>query len=166
MAYIQESTGKILSSAEEVKALFPETIFVKNVPDSTFETMGVFRIEYDRTSFQEFDSSTQKIVPGEPVKKTRILNDGTEQQYYYSTFLIEPLTQEELDRKAAEHLLYVENIAKMIRKKRDQLLLESDWTQIADSPVNKAAWAEYRQALRDISLQETFPLTVVWPSKP
>jgi len=37
-----------------------------------------------------------------------------------------------------------------MRKHRDRLLAESDWTQTADDPTGKAAeWAVYRQALRD-----------------
>jgi hypothetical protein len=36
-----------------------------------------------------------------------------------------------------------------LRIQRDKLLVESDWTQVADAPVDKQAWAEYRQALRD-----------------
>lgn len=32
---------------------------------------------------------------------------------------------------------------------REGLLMRSDWTQLADAPVDKAAWAAYRQALRD-----------------
>jgi hypothetical protein len=52
------------------------------------------------------------------------------------------------------------------RKRRNKLLSASDWTQVADAPVNKAAWANYRQALRDISAQAGFPATVVWPTQP
>jgi hypothetical protein len=52
------------------------------------------------------------------------------------------------------------------RKRRNKLLSASDWTQVADAPVDKAAWATYRQALRDISAQEGFPATVVWPTQP
>ena len=37
----------------------------------------------------------------------------------------------------------------MMRHHRDRLLAESDWTQVADAPVNCEAWATYRQALRD-----------------
>lgn len=36
-----------------------------------------------------------------------------------------------------------------MRIHRDRLLAECDWTQVADAPVDKAAWAAYRQALRD-----------------
>jgi hypothetical protein len=52
------------------------------------------------------------------------------------------------------------------RKRRNKLLSASDWTQVADAPVDKAAWATYRQALRDISAQAGFPATVVWPEQP
>lgn len=52
-----------------------------------------------------------------------------------------------------------------LRKRRDQLLAESDWTQVPDAPVDKAAWAVYRQALRDLP-QNTDPANPVWPKKP
>jgi len=52
------------------------------------------------------------------------------------------------------------------RARRDQLLTASDWTQVYDAPVDQAAWAAYRQALRDIPQQEGFPATVVWPTQP
>lgn len=32
---------------------------------------------------------------------------------------------------------------------REGLLMRSDWTQVNDAPVDRAAWAAYRQALRD-----------------
>lgn len=39
-----------------------------------------------------------------------------------------------------------------MRHRRDALLAASDWTQMPDSPLSdeqRAAWATYRQALRD-----------------
>lgn len=53
-----------------------------------------------------------------------------------------------------------------VRKQRNDLLAACDWTQVADAPVDKDAWAAYRQALRDITAQPDFPLSVVWPEKP
>ena len=53
-----------------------------------------------------------------------------------------------------------------IRATRNTKLSESDWTQVADAPVDKAAWATYRQALRDITAQSGFPNKVTWPNKP
>jgi len=51
-----------------------------------------------------------------------------------------------------------------LRKQRNALLYQSDWTQLPDAPVDKQAWAEYRQALRDITNQD--PSNIVWPETP
>jgi len=56
--------------------------------------------------------------------------------------------------------------AKSVRATRDAKLAECDWTQVADAPVDKAVWATYRQALRDVTAQTGFPWTVTWPDKP
>lgn len=56
--------------------------------------------------------------------------------------------------------------AKSVRASRDRLLADCDWTQVEDSPVNKAAWATYRQELRDLPAQTGFPWTFTWPAKP
>jgi len=53
-----------------------------------------------------------------------------------------------------------------IRAQRNKLLKDSDWTQVADAPVDKAAWATYRQALRDITKQDGFPVNVEFPAEP
>ena len=51
-----------------------------------------------------------------------------------------------------------EYLVERMRLQRDRLLVESDWTQLPDAPVDRQAWATYRQALRD------FPAT--WTSGP
>ena len=56
--------------------------------------------------------------------------------------------------------------AAQARAERDWLLDASDWTQVADAPVDQAAWAAYRQALRDLPQQAGFPRDVAWPEKP
>jgi hypothetical protein len=56
--------------------------------------------------------------------------------------------------------------AEQVRAERNAKLTASDWTQVADAPVDQAAWATYRQALRDISAQNGFPWTVDWPVAP
>lgn len=53
-----------------------------------------------------------------------------------------------------------------VRAQRNQILIASDWTQIDDAPVDKAAWATYRQELRDIPEQLGFPEDVIWPTPP
>lgn len=66
-------------------------------------------------------------------------------------------TQEETDEK----WIYVR------RERRDKLEL-CDWTQLADSQLTvekKQEWADYRQALRDVTNQSD-PFNLVWPTKP
>lgn len=54
-----------------------------------------------------------------------------------------------------------------LKETRKELLTESDWTQLPDVPLaTKQAWATYRQALRDITTQEGYPFSVIWPTKP
>lgn len=55
------------------------------------------------------------------------------------------------------------------RSIRNGLLRDCDWTQLPDSPLSaevRAAWAAYRQALRDITEQPGFPASVEWPAAP
>lgn len=59
-----------------------------------------------------------------------------------------------------------EEITESVRKERNFLLAQCDWTQAADAPVDQAAWAVYRQALRDVPAQAGFPTDTIWPEKP
>jgi hypothetical protein len=53
-----------------------------------------------------------------------------------------------------------------VRLERNAKLAATDWTQIADNTADKAAWATYRQALRNVPTQAGFPNTVIWPVAP
>lgn len=53
-----------------------------------------------------------------------------------------------------------------VRKERDRLLKESDWTQLPDVNVDKDAWVVYRQALRDITENAEDSYNVIFPEKP
>ena len=65
-----------------------------------------------------------------------------------------------------------EELLVQMRRLRDNLLTQSDWTQFPDSPLSdtsKAEWTTYRQALRDIP--ETYSDAtslddIIWPTKP
>jgi hypothetical protein len=69
---------------------------------------------------------------------------------------VETLTQEELDQRVVTQW-------QVVRTQRNQMLKDTDWTQVLDSPVDKTAWATYRQALRDITTQAD-PFNIVWPA--
>ena len=54
-----------------------------------------------------------------------------------------------------------------MREERTLLLQQSDWTQAADNPLsNKAAWATWRQQLRDFPASWTPAETVTFPTEP
>ena len=53
-----------------------------------------------------------------------------------------------------------------LRLSRRRLLNNSDWTQVPDAPVDSAAWAVYRQQLRDLPANTADPRDVVWPEPP
>ncbi len=57
-----------------------------------------------------------------------------------------------------------------VRAQRDALLAGCDWTQAADAQLKddtKAEWKAYRQALRDITEQGSFPSgEIAWPIRP
>ena len=54
-----------------------------------------------------------------------------------------------------------------LRRKRNRLLAETDWTQSRDVTLpNDVEWAAYRQALRDLPANTEDPANPVWPTKP
>lgn len=53
-----------------------------------------------------------------------------------------------------------------LRHWRDKELARTDWTQVEDAPVDKAAWATYRQALRDLPASNANPRLIELPVAP
>ena len=58
------------------------------------------------------------------------------------------------------------DLTRLMRAYRDRLLAESDWTQLPDAPVDRVAWATYRQALRDFPATWTPGPTATFPVAP
>lgn len=90
---------------------------------------------------------------------------------YFTKYVVGPVFTGNESQTAAEQLAnYKNNIdtqqATAVRQQRDQLLKDSDWTQVKDVSVNQEQWATYRQALRDITAQEGFPFNLIWPTQP
>jgi hypothetical protein len=73
-----------------------------------------------------------------------------------------------LEKAEAENALRNKSfLEKKLRDTRNNLLKESDWTDLPNSPVkNKEAWLAYRQALRDLPQNFEDPSEVIWPEKP
>lgn len=97
----------------------------------------------------------------QPTRYQLSFADGVEQidGKWYTKYSVAEMDAEAITAKDAEQ-------AKSVRATRDAKLAECDWTQVADAPVDKAIWATYRQALRDITTQSGFPWTITWPDAP
>jgi Phage tail assembly chaperone protein len=55
-----------------------------------------------------------------------------------------------------------------VRKARDKLLLDTDWVVVRSletKGTTAKAWADYRQALRDLTTADN-PFLIAWPSPP
>ena len=64
---------------------------------------------------------------------------------------------------------YEEDVSRFTREERNQLLLDSDWTQLSDvNQRTRYAYVGYRQALRDLTDHENWPQLTAddWPKKP
>jgi hypothetical protein len=70
-------------------------------------------------------------------------------------------TEAEIDAKLSEIVADVP--WRELRSERNARLAASDWTQAADATGDTAAWATYRQALRDLPDNTTDPENPVWP---
>ena len=117
------------------------------------------------------------IIGADPVFEGPQASGGTVYQYsqyvgveqidgkWYTKYTLGPVftdTEEEAAYKTAKDAEQAANV----RRSRNDLLAKCDWTQIADSTADKPVWATYRQALRDVTLQDGFPWNVTWPEQP
>jgi len=90
---------------------------------------------------------------------------------WYTKYVLGPIFTDTAEATAAEQEATYKAMkdaeqAERVRGDRNKRLADCDWTQLADSPVDKTVWATYRQALRDITAQDGFPWTVQWPDQP
>ena len=89
--------------------------------------------------------------------------------YAYTNDVGEEVTVTKAEQEAEYTARKAEEKATAIRTERDAKLAECDWMVIkaAETGVALATeWATYRQALRDVTAQTTFPDEVTWPNKP
>lgn len=150
--YYQESSNQLISDKELTSRY--------NLRPGAHDVLLGYGFHYVQDNPPEYDWLTQKLVKGD-VRKI----DNSE--YYEFPYTIEDLTSDETSANQAKkrQLDWVES-----RERRDQLLRETDWTQVGDHSLvtsdEKTAWATYRQKLRD--LPETYPNSgdIEWPANP
>jgi len=152
MAYVKITNGTIDTypySVGQLRRDNPQTSFPKRIPDEMLAAWGVYPVTF--TEAPSIDERIQKIEQDDaPVNVNGAWLVG------WTTF----------SKTAEEVQEYDDNAAAQVRAERNALLAESDWTQIPDAPVDQAAWRTYRQALRDITAQASFPYNITWPTKP
>ena len=159
-----QDTGNVVTE-QEFRAMFPNTGFPVQLTEAIINDFG-----------------------GDVVLEGPQASGGTVYQYsqrqgveqidgkWFTKYVLGPLfedyTKEDgtvitaAEAEAAYKTMKDEEKAKAVRQQRGEKLKETDWTQVADAPVDKALWAAYRQALRDITTQEGFPWTITWPKEP
>lgn len=129
----------------------PNTSFPKRIPDDMLAGWGVYPVTF--TAQPDIDDRTQKVER----EATPSLVAGA--------WTLGWSTSNKTTEEIAE---YDADAATSVRSERDTRLAQSDWTQVADAPVDAVAWATYRQALRDITAHANWPNLVDsdWPTKP
>ena len=159
-----QSTGELVSE-QAFRAMFPNTSMPKPLTEAIINDFGgdvVFEgpqatggdhYQYSQGAGVEQINGKwyTKYVLG-PVFTDTTAEDGT--------------VTTAAENEAAYKAMKDAEQAKSVRATRGEKLKETDWTQVADAPVDKAAWATYRQALRDVTAQEGFPWAIIWPEMP
>lgn len=154
-----QSTGEVVSE-QGFRALFPNTSMPQQLTEAIINSFG-----------------------GDVVFEGPQASGGTVYQYsqgagveeiagkWYTKYILGPVfTDNEeataVEQEAAYKAAKDAEQAKSVRTTRGEKLKECDWTQVLDAPVDQTAWAAYRQALRDVTAQEGFPWTIIWPTQP
>jgi hypothetical protein len=124
-----------------------EIIEITTYDESTGRVTGHVRCDHKNAEANspyilgKFPAQEFLIINGEPVRKPDEEIEAVEVHKYWLT----------------------------LRKNRNGLLSESDWTQIPDAPLTEAQkteWQTYRQQLRDLPANTEDPRNVTWPTKP
>ena len=122
------------------------------------------------------------VLEGAQAQPTRYqysMRNGVEQidGQWYTKYSLGPVftdttAHDDIPAKTAQeneteyHVMKDTEQAKSVRTTRDEKLKNTDWTQVADAPVDKTTWATYRQALRDLPKETGFPWDMTWPTEP
>lgn len=158
-------TGQVITESE-FRSLYPNTSFPKPLTLDILDARGVDPV---------LEGPQATVTP--PYETS--VRQGVEEinGQWFTKYVVGPVFTEYTDEEGVVHSVeeqetaYKERIdeqaAKSVRTQRDRLLQETDWTQSRDvSLINDSEWVEYRQELRDITIQDGFPHEVIWPTKP
>lgn len=126
----------------------PETSFPDSMPDERLAEFGIVPVIPQDPPWHDY--LTQHCTRVWPTR-----SDAG----WVETWVVANSSPEDVATRTAE-------TAASIRAERNYKLAQTDWTQLADAPVDREAWASYRQQLRDLTSVPGFPDNVTWPSTP
>lgn len=152
MRFVQIKDGAFVRYITDIEpTIWDENNYcrIRDLPPDRLEHYGVFKLQLVTPPY--FDPATQKRE-----EAPAVLIDGVWTQQY----IVSSLNSEQADKKSAE-------LAQIARATRNELIAQTDWTQVADVPqATKDKYAAYRQALRDVPQQSGFPQNINWPEAP
>ena len=152
MLYVQAINNQIVAYP------YTQTDLIRDNPSTSFPSGGISPASLAEWNVFPVHFADQPVVDtlAQRVVELAPLYDG---QAWIQQWAVEALSQDEINTNTAQQ-------AAAVRADRNARLAATDWTQIADSTADKAAWATYRQALRDVPSQVGFPQSVTWPQEP
>ena len=151
-------TGQVVYESE-FRALFPNTSLPQQLTEATINDLGADVV------FEGAQATGGTVYQYSQRQGVEQVNGK-----WYTKYVLGPIFTDgettAVEQEAAYKATKDAEQAKNVRASRATKLAECDCTQVADAPVDKAVWATYRQALRDITAQSGFPWTVTWPDAP
>ena len=141
-----DETGRVFKAHADIRLRFPNVSLPAVMSDEALAALGLQAVQ--QVSAPVVDH-TQNVSEGAPT-----FDGGWTQNW-----LVTPAAPEEIAQRTQAQ-------EAQVRADRNARLQACDWTQLSDAGVDAAAWAVYRQALRDLPQQARFPWTVTWPSQP
>lgn len=144
---VQDNISTYPYSPAQLRADNPQVSFAAEMPAERLAEWGVYSVT---PTPQPIADHTKNVTEAPPQQI-----DGVWTQAWEVT---EATSGEIAERTVAQ--------AAAIRADRNARLAACDWTQLADAPGDTLAWANYRQALRDVTAQAGFPWSVSWPVPP
>jgi len=154
MDYLLSSNDAILKfpySLEELRSDNPLTSFPWEMSAGELAEWGVYSVE--KQNPPAYNEQTEAIELQPPS-----LINGV----WVREWLIVSVDPAELERRTTAQ-------AALQREERNRVLSRTDYTQCLDYPGTdneRASYAVFRQALRDVPDQVGFPWDVVWPLPP
>jgi hypothetical protein len=148
--YVKVKDGKVEQYPYTLGMLFqenPETSFPENISHELLAGFGVFPVASVPMPEVDYTKNVEQTFP--------VQEEGS----WVQTWKIVAAGEQEIVERTNQQ-------GDLVRSERNAKLSACDWTQLPDAPVNKDAWAEYRQNLRDVTQQAGFPWNVVWPQPP